>query len=91
MNGRLNACHCPGSKVATMCIARRAPDVLRIQSRSDQEMPIFSSQTLFASVLHTFNIYPVLNENGEKFDPFSSVVTGMVSYVSILNYRAYYS
>ena len=44
-----------------------------------------------ASVLHTFNIYPVLNENGEKFDPFSSVVTGMVSYVSILNYRTYYS
>ena len=31
------------------------------------------------SVLHTFNIYPVLNENGEKFNPFSSVVTGMVS------------
>ena len=43
------------------------------------------------SILHTFNVYPILNEDGKKFDPFSSVVTGMVSYVSILNYRTYYS
>ena len=36
------------------------------------------------SILHTFNIYPVVDESGQKFDPFSSVVTGMVSWVFVV-------
>ncbi|KAK7677689.1 hypothetical protein QCA50_019380 [Cerrena zonata] len=32
-----------------------------------------------ASVLHTFNIEPTISEDGKVFDPFSSVVSGVVS------------
>ena len=42
---------------------------------------------VIASTLHTFNISPILNERGEKFDPFSSVITGMVSYVLLVPER----
>ena len=34
-----------------------------------------------ASTLHTFNVHPILDEKGETIDPFSSVVSGVVSYV----------
>ncbi|KAK7677346.1 hypothetical protein QCA50_019676 [Cerrena zonata] len=34
---------------------------------------------LIASVLHVFNIHPVLGEDGKKYDPFSAVITGLIS------------
>ena len=36
---------------------------------------------LLASVLHTYNIQPILGEYGKKYDPFAVVVTGLISYV----------
>ncbi|KAK7677328.1 hypothetical protein QCA50_019658 [Cerrena zonata] len=41
-----------------------------------------SSGSLFmmvASVLHTLDIHPVTGNNGEKFDPSSEVITGLIS------------
>ena len=36
---------------------------------------------LIASVLHTYNIQPILGEDGKKYDPFAAVITGLISYV----------
>ncbi|KAK7678434.1 hypothetical protein QCA50_018494 [Cerrena zonata] len=41
-----------------------------------------SSGSLFmtiASILHTFDIHEIPDDNGKAFDPFSSVVTGLIS------------
>ncbi|KAK7678470.1 hypothetical protein QCA50_018530 [Cerrena zonata] len=42
----------------------------------------FSNDTLFmtmASILHTFNIHPILGEDGKKFDPETELITGLIS------------
>ena len=36
---------------------------------------------LIASVLHTYNILPILGEDGKKYNPFAAVITGLISYV----------
>ena len=36
---------------------------------------------LIASVLHTYNIQPILGEDGQRYDPFAAVITGLISYV----------
>lgn len=38
---------------------------------------------LIASVLHTFDIHPVIGEDGKQYDPTTEVVTGLISYVNV--------
>ena len=37
-----------------------------------------------ASILHTFNIHPVIGEDGTKFDPETEASTGLISYAQLL-------
>ncbi|KAK7676763.1 hypothetical protein QCA50_020286 [Cerrena zonata] len=41
-----------------------------------------SLSMMVASVLHTLEDHPLTGNNGEKFDPFSKVITGPISYVN---------
>ncbi|KAK7677331.1 hypothetical protein QCA50_019661 [Cerrena zonata] len=34
---------------------------------------------MIASVLHTFDIHPVIDEDGKEYDPTSEVITGLIS------------
>lgn len=46
-----------------------------------------SNASLFitiASVLHTFDIHPVVGEDGKRFDPSVDTATGLVSYVQFI-------
>ena len=41
---------------------------------------------MIASILHVFDIHPIVGEDGTKFDPQTEFLTGLISCVSIFHF-----